>query len=79
MSADTFAIDFFEKKWKHTVKGKHWEEKIAQKRKEIGEVGAVATYLWSFPRNLLAQLHLRERPVYHPLLQVTIKDISALP
>ncbi|XP_053512061.1 sperm-associated antigen 17 [Artibeus jamaicensis] len=32
---DTFGADFFEKKWKHTETGKHWNEKLAQKRKEI--------------------------------------------
>ncbi|XP_045059666.2 sperm-associated antigen 17 isoform X2 [Desmodus rotundus] len=32
---DTFGADFFEKKWKHTETGKHWKEKLAQKRKEI--------------------------------------------
>ncbi|XP_054421065.1 sperm-associated antigen 17 [Pteronotus mesoamericanus] len=32
---DTFGADFFEKKWKHTETGKHWKEKITQKRKEI--------------------------------------------
>ncbi|KAM5295030.1 sperm-associated antigen 17 isoform 1-T1 [Glossophaga mutica] len=32
---DRFSADFFEKKWKNTEKGKHWKEKLAQKREEI--------------------------------------------
>ncbi|KAF6075994.1 sperm associated antigen 17 [Phyllostomus discolor] len=32
---DTFSTEFFEKKWKDTETGKHWSEKLAQKRKEI--------------------------------------------
>ncbi|KAM4873141.1 sperm-associated antigen 17 isoform 2-T2 [Thomomys bottae] len=33
--SDTFAKDFFEKKWRNTESGKRWREKLEKQRKEI--------------------------------------------